>query len=274
MTKCTLLTPRDRTRCDLKARGIPMAMGTLVSFIERAADFLAPIDRLHWQQFLASAWMATDGTGLEVLVPGLPAAHDGSIELYRNLSCAVSPHAATKASEDLEAKLKPFCGTLTAEAEHRHEDASLGLDSRGRLAPPHVQRLRRLPRVEGLGGLQQSGAATLPCRWSASRTTRPSESKSGGFLELGVHPEPALVANAPPLNHLTGYRRFSSRRQAMALGPKAMGEAIVANLKAKSGKDLAQWRAELERAGVSEPAAARQFLRERGLGRFQAVTVV
>lgn len=60
----------------------------------------------------------------------------------------------------------------------------------------------------------------------------------------------------------------------MALGPKAMGEAIVANLKAKSGKDLAQWRAELERAGVSEPATARQYLRDRGLGRFQAVTVV
>lgn len=60
----------------------------------------------------------------------------------------------------------------------------------------------------------------------------------------------------------------------MALGPKAMGEAIVANLKAKSGKDLAQWRAELERAGFSDPAAARQYLRHRGLGQFQAVTVV
>ncbi len=119
MTKFSLLTPLDRTRRDLKQRGIPMAMGTLVSFIERAADLLAPIDGLHWQQLLASAWMATDGTGLKVLIPGLPEAHDGYIELYRNLSCAVFQYAATKASEDLEAKLKPFCGTLTADAEHR-----------------------------------------------------------------------------------------------------------------------------------------------------------
>jgi hypothetical protein len=119
MTKFSLLVPLDRTRRDLKQRGIPMAMGSLVSFIERAADLLAPIDALHWKQLLASAWMATDGTGLKVLVPGLPEAHDGYIELYRNLSCAVFQYAATKASEDLEAKLKPFCGTLTADAEHR-----------------------------------------------------------------------------------------------------------------------------------------------------------
>jgi hypothetical protein len=69
--------------------------------------------------FAATVWMATDGTGLKVLIPGLPEAHDGYIELYRNLSCAVFQYAATKASEDLEAKLKPFCGTLTADAEHR-----------------------------------------------------------------------------------------------------------------------------------------------------------
>lgn len=60
----------------------------------------------------------------------------------------------------------------------------------------------------------------------------------------------------------------------MALGPKAMGEAIIANLKAKTGKDLAQWRAELERRGIDDPATARQTLRELGLGQFQAVSVV
>ena len=119
MTKFALLTPLDRTRRDLKDRGIPMAMGTLVSFIERAADLLAAIDGLHWQQLLASAWMATDGTGLKVLIPGLPAAHNGYIELYRNLSCAVFQYEADKASEHLAGKLKQFCGTLTADAEHR-----------------------------------------------------------------------------------------------------------------------------------------------------------
>ena len=119
MTKFSMLTPLDRTRRDLKERGVPMAMGTLVSFIERAADLLAPIDGLHWQQLLASAWMATDGTGLKVLIPGLPAAHDGYIELYRNLSCAVFQYATTKASDELAGKLQQFSGTLTADAEHR-----------------------------------------------------------------------------------------------------------------------------------------------------------
>lgn len=118
-TKFSMLTPLDRTRRDLKERGVPMAMGTLVSFIERAADLLAPIDRLHWQQLLSSAWMATDGTGLKVLIPGLPAAHNGYIELYRNLCCAVFQYEADKASEHLAGKLKQFCGTLTADAEHR-----------------------------------------------------------------------------------------------------------------------------------------------------------
>lgn len=122
MTKFSLLTPLDRTRRDLKERGIPMAMGTLVSFIERAADLLAPIDALHWKQLLGSAWMATDGTGLKVLIPGLPAAHDGYLELYRNLSCAVFQYEATKASEHLAGKLTRFHGTLTADAEHRFND--------------------------------------------------------------------------------------------------------------------------------------------------------
>jgi len=119
MTKFWMLTPLDRTRRDLKVRGIPMAMGTLVSFIERAADLLAPIDALHWKQLLGSAWMATDGTGLKVLVAGLPAAHDGYLELYRNLSCAVFQYEASKASEHLAGKLDKFCGTLTSDAEHR-----------------------------------------------------------------------------------------------------------------------------------------------------------
>jgi hypothetical protein len=119
MSKFALLMPLDRVRRDLKERGVPMAMGSLVSFIERAADLLAPIDGLHWQQLLASAWMATDGTGLKVLIPGLPAAHNGYIELYRNLTCAVFQYEADKSSEHLVSKLQSFCGTLTADAEHR-----------------------------------------------------------------------------------------------------------------------------------------------------------
>ncbi len=119
MTKFALLTPLDRTRRDLKDRGVPMAMGTLVSFIERAADLLAAIDGLHWQQLLTSAWMATDGTGLKVLIPGLPAAHNGYIELYRKDEVAVFQYEPEKGGESVVSKLALFCGTLTADAEHR-----------------------------------------------------------------------------------------------------------------------------------------------------------
>lgn len=117
--KFVLLSPLDRIRRDLAERGVPLAMGTLVGFVERAADLLAPIDGLHWKQLLASAWMATDGTGLKVLVPKLPTAHNGYIELYRNRECAVFQYAADKGSDDVVAKLQPFHGTLTADAEHR-----------------------------------------------------------------------------------------------------------------------------------------------------------
>ncbi len=117
--KFVLLSPLDRIRRDLKERGIPLAMSTLVTFVERAADLLAPIDGLHWKQLLQGSWMATDGTGIKVLVPGLPAAHDGYVELYRNIECAVFQYEPTKAGDDVVSKLAPFSGTLTADAEHR-----------------------------------------------------------------------------------------------------------------------------------------------------------
>lgn len=117
--KFGLLSPLDRLRRDLSERGVPLAMGTLVSLVERAADLLAPIDGLHWKLLLSRSWMATDGTGIKVLVPGLPAAHDGYVELYRNAECAVFQYSATKASDDMATKLAAYRGTLTADAEHR-----------------------------------------------------------------------------------------------------------------------------------------------------------
>lgn len=117
--KFALLSPLDRIRRDLAERGVPLAMGTLVGFVERAADLLDPIDGLHWKQLLVGSWMATDGTGLKVLVPDLPKAHNGYIELYRNRECAVFLYAAEKSSDDVVARLEPFRGTLTADAEHR-----------------------------------------------------------------------------------------------------------------------------------------------------------
>jgi hypothetical protein len=117
--KFGLLTPLDRIRRDLASRGIPLAMGSLVGFIERAADLLAPVDGYHWRTLLAGRWMATDGTGLKVLVPELPAAHNGYVELYRNRDVAVFQYEPDKSSDAVVTKLAPFRGTLTADAEHR-----------------------------------------------------------------------------------------------------------------------------------------------------------
>ena len=120
--KFWLLTPLDRIRRDLAERDIPLAMSSLVTFIERAADLLSGIDGLHWRQLLASSWMATDGTGLKVIVPELPAAHNGYVELYRNEELAVFQYEPSKSGDVVAAKLRPFQGTLTADAEHRFND--------------------------------------------------------------------------------------------------------------------------------------------------------
>ena len=120
--KFSLLTPLDRIRRDLAERGVPIAMSTLVTFIERAADLLSGVDGLHWKQLLASSWMATDGTGLKVIIPELPAAHNGYVELYRNDDVAVFQYEPTKDGDIVAAKLRSFRGALTADAEHRFND--------------------------------------------------------------------------------------------------------------------------------------------------------
>lgn len=117
--KFALLTPLDRIRRDLAERGVRLAMGSLVGFVERAADLLAAVDGHHWRTLLAGRWMASDSTGLKVLVPKLPAAHNGYLELYRNREVAVFQYEPDKTGDTVAAKLQPFRGTLTADAEHR-----------------------------------------------------------------------------------------------------------------------------------------------------------
>ncbi len=118
--KFFMLTPLDRIRRDLALKGIHLSMGYLVSQIERAADLLGPIDGEHWKQLLASDWMATDATGLKVLVPKLPEAHDGYLEIYRRDDMVVFQYEPEKGSETLASKLKPFRGILVSDAEHRY----------------------------------------------------------------------------------------------------------------------------------------------------------
>ena len=118
--KFVMLAPLDRIRRDLASKGIPLSMGYLVSQIERAAELLDPVDGEHWKQLLASDWMATDATGLKVLVPGLGRSHNGYLEVYRRDDLVVFQYEAEKGGETLASKLKPLEGTLVADAEHRH----------------------------------------------------------------------------------------------------------------------------------------------------------
>lgn len=118
--KFVMLVPLDRLRRDLATRGIPLATSTLVGFIERAADLLKAVDGHHWQTLLKGSWMATDATGLKVLVPQMTRAHDGYIEVYRRDDLVVMQYEPSKDGETLQKKLGSFKGTLVADAEHRY----------------------------------------------------------------------------------------------------------------------------------------------------------
>ena len=91
-----------------------------MSQIERAADLLGAVDGEHWKQLLAGTWMATDATGLKVLIPKLPGTHNGHLEVYRRDDLVVFQYEPHKGAEALRDKLAPFSGVLVADAEHRH----------------------------------------------------------------------------------------------------------------------------------------------------------
>ena len=115
-----MLTPLDRLRRDLATRDITLAMSYLVTQIERAADLLGMVDGEHWKQLLAGSWMATDATGLKVLIPKLLGTHNGHVEVYRRDDLVVFQYEAHKGAEVLAQKLAAFSGILVADAEHRH----------------------------------------------------------------------------------------------------------------------------------------------------------
>jgi len=209
--KFWLLTPLDRIRRDLAERSIPIAMSTLVTFIERAADLLSSIDGLHWKQLLASAWMATDGTGLKALVPKLPTAHNGYVELYRNRDVAVFQYEADKSSAAVVAKLQPFCGTLTADAEHRFNAVyatgrvlEAGCNAHGRRKFRDAEDTQPVLALEGgafLGAIygeeekaQKLGLVGDPLREYRQRCMRPIVQDFGRWLDAV---EPTLLPSEP-----------------------------------------------------------------------------
>lgn len=60
----------------------------------------------------------------------------------------------------------------------------------------------------------------------------------------------------------------------MALGPKAMGDAIAANLKAKTGKTLEEWLQAVDEQKITAGKDVLAWLKSQGLGHFQARLVL
>lgn len=117
----------DRLRRSLTAQGMPLAISFFVAQIEAAADILAPIDGENWKQLLAGDWMATDGTGLKVQVPGL-GLHHGYFEAYHRDDLVVIQYEAEKGGETQADKLAKFQGALLIDAESRYNAHSAHRD--------------------------------------------------------------------------------------------------------------------------------------------------
>ena len=118
--KFVMLVPLDRIRLDLKGRRVHVAMSFLVDQIRQASELLEGIDGVHWKQLLAGSWMATDASGLKVIVPGVPGTHGGYLEVFRRDDLVVVQYEHEKGSDTLVAKLAGFVGIMVADAEHRH----------------------------------------------------------------------------------------------------------------------------------------------------------
>ncbi len=120
--KFYLLVPLDKIRNDLELKGIKLSMGTLVGFIERAADALSKVDGQQWRDLLDGGRIASDGTGINVLIRGLPTAYKGYLEVYRWGETVVFQYEAQKDAATLTSKLGAFKGVMLTDAEHRFNE--------------------------------------------------------------------------------------------------------------------------------------------------------
>lgn len=117
--KFALMVPLDRLRRYLGAQGVALSMSFLVSQTEAAADLLSAIDGEHWRTLVGGAWLATDGTGLKVQVPGA-GLHHGFVEVYHRDDVVVFQYEAEKGGETQSGKLGRFKGILLVDAESRY----------------------------------------------------------------------------------------------------------------------------------------------------------
>lgn len=118
--KFVLLVPLDRIRLALQQQGVNIAMGTLVSLIERAAKLADPVDGEHMKRLRRGAWMSFDGTGLKTLVLGQDAAWDGYLEVFVRDEITVFQFDLTKHADGLRERLGKYTGLLVCDAESRN----------------------------------------------------------------------------------------------------------------------------------------------------------
>lgn len=120
VVKFVLLVPLDRIRLLLVSQGVDLAMGTLVSLIERAAKLCDPVDGEVLKQLKGGRYMCFDGTGLKALVLHQTKAWDGYLEVYTRDELTVFQFDLTKYADGLRNRLADYEEMLVCDAESRN----------------------------------------------------------------------------------------------------------------------------------------------------------
>ena len=107
-----------------RERGISLARSPSCSS-SRCADLLSAIDGLHWKQMLASSWMATDGTGIQVSL-------QSCLQSTRKLELIATTRWPSFSTTHQTATLPPSSGRprLSCDAEHRFNALCFGRSSK------------------------------------------------------------------------------------------------------------------------------------------------
>jgi hypothetical protein len=117
--KFVMLVPLNRIRRLLESQRVYLPKSTLVRLIDLAATLAQAIDGAHWAELKKSDCLLTDGTGLKVLIEGLPEAWHAILDVFTRNETTVDQFALTKHGDELAAMLRKFKGVVLCDAESR-----------------------------------------------------------------------------------------------------------------------------------------------------------